>query len=98
MLLVLRDVLSEPEREERRSFRLSRSFDSSVPRTPRALEVHKAFGIGIGKREHVIYRDLLVDVEPGDVVTLRARAVGANRSCYGTSRPSYASTRSSGRS
>ncbi len=76
MLLVLRDVLSEPEREERRSFRLSRSFDSSVPRSPRALEVHKAFGIGIGKREHVIYRDLLVDVEPGDVVYITGESGG----------------------
>ncbi len=76
MLLVVRDVLSEPEREERRSFRLSRSLDSSIPHTSRVLEVHKAFGIGIGKREHVIYRDLLLDVEPGDVVYITGESGG----------------------
>ncbi len=76
MLLVLRDVIAEPEREERRSFRLSRSFDSSAPNTARVLEVQKAFGIGVGKREHVIYRDLMVDVEPGDVVYVTGESGG----------------------
>jgi len=76
LLLALRDVISEPEREERRSFRLSKSFDSSAPHTARVLEVHKAFGIGIGRREHVIYRDLLVDVDPGDVVYITGESGG----------------------
>ncbi len=76
MLFVLRDVLSGPEREGRKSFRLSRSFDSSAPHTARVLEVHKAFGLGIGKRERVIYKDLLVDVDPGDVVYITGESGG----------------------
>ncbi|MEM0375173.1 MAG: ATP-binding cassette domain-containing protein [Nitrososphaerota archaeon] len=76
LLLRLRDYVIVPEREERKSFRLSRTFDSPARYSKRVLEVHRAFGIGIGRREHVIYRDLVLDVDPGDVVYVTGESGG----------------------
>ncbi|MEN3047950.1 MAG: GNAT family N-acetyltransferase [Candidatus Caldarchaeales archaeon] len=66
----------ELEQRPRRAFRLSKSFETSAPRTRRVLDVHDAFGIGLDGRRRVIYRDLVVDVDPGDVVFVTGESGG----------------------
>lgn len=46
---------------------VSKKFSSSVERTPRVLEVAEAFGLGLSSREFVIYDDLNITVNQGDV-------------------------------
>ncbi|MCX8203547.1 MAG: GNAT family N-acetyltransferase [Nitrososphaeria archaeon] len=66
----------ELEQRPRRAFRLSKSFEASAPRTRRTLDVHDAFGIGLDGRRRVIYRDLVIDVDPGDVVFVTGESGG----------------------
>jgi len=46
---------------------VSKKFSSAVERTPRVLEVSEAFGLGLSSKEFVIYDELEVEVNPGDV-------------------------------
>lgn len=48
-------------------FTVSKKFSSSVERTPRVLEVSEAFGLGLSDKEFVIYDNLEVEINPGDV-------------------------------
>ena len=43
-------------------------FKSAVKRTPRVLEVAEAFGIGLNDKEFVVYDNLEIEVNQGDVV------------------------------
>lgn len=47
---------------------INRRFSSSVERTSRVLEVAEGFGLGLSAKEFVIYDNLEVEVNQGDVV------------------------------
>jgi hypothetical protein len=47
---------------------ISRSFTSSVERTPRVLEIAEAFGLGLTDKKFVIYDNLEIDIDQSDVV------------------------------
>lgn len=47
---------------------VSKSFDTRVEKSERVLEVAEAFGLGLTDKKFVVYEDLTVDIEPGDVV------------------------------
>ena len=49
-------------------FTISKSFSSKVERTPRVLQVAEAFGLGVEDQDWVIYDNLEVEVNQGDVV------------------------------
>ena len=48
--------------------KVSKSFDTRVDKSPRVLEVAEAFGLGLTDKKFVVYENLEVDIEPGDVV------------------------------
>lgn len=48
-------------------YNISKKFNSPVERTPRVLEVSEAFGLGLSDKEFVIYDNLKVEVNQGDV-------------------------------
>ncbi|MCS7094653.1 MAG: hypothetical protein NZ988_02425 [Thaumarchaeota archaeon] len=60
----------------KRAFRLSRSFETSAPRRRRVLDVHDAFGLGLGTKKFVVYDKLVVDIDPGDVVFITGESGG----------------------
>lgn len=47
---------------------LDKSFSSSVERTPRVLEVAEGFGLGLSDKKFVIYDNVEIEVNAGDVV------------------------------
>lgn len=49
-------------------YKLSKSFKTSVERTPRVLEIAEAFGLGLSDKEFVVYDDLEIEVNPGEVI------------------------------
>lgn len=53
---------------------IDRSFNSSVERTPRVLEVAEAFGLGLTNKEFVIYKNLELEVNQGDVVYIQGQS------------------------
>lgn len=55
-------------------YTITKSFTTSVERTPRVLEVAEAFGLGLSDKEFVIYDNLVVEVQPGDVVYLTGQS------------------------
>lgn len=55
-------------------FLLNKSFTTSVERTPRVLEIAEAFGLGLSDKEFTLYRDLIVDVDLGDVVYITGQS------------------------
>ena len=55
-------------------YTISRSFDSSVDRTPRVLEIAEGFGLGLTDKKFVIYDNLEIEVEPGDVVYITGQS------------------------
>ncbi|AMB48281.1 ATP-binding cassette domain-containing protein [Methylobacterium sp. AMS5] len=56
------------------TYRISRAFSSSVERTPRVLEVAEAFGLGLSDKRFVVYDDLLVELNQGDVVYITGQS------------------------
>ena len=50
------------------------SFKTRVEKTPRVLEVAEAFGIGLADSEFVIYDNLDLEVENGDVVYITGQS------------------------
>lgn len=48
-------------------YTVSKSFNSSVERSARVLEVSEAFGLGLSDKEFVIYDGLEVEIKEGDV-------------------------------
>jgi ABC-type ATPase with predicted acetyltransferase domain len=55
-------------------FTINRSFETGVDRTDRVLEVAESFGIGLSDKKFVIYENLEVEVEQGDVIYLTGQS------------------------
>lgn len=55
-------------------YTITKSFTSSVERTPRVLEVAEAFGLGLSCKEFVVYDGLEVEVDAGDVVYIQGQS------------------------
>lgn len=55
-------------------YTISRSFTSSVERTPRVLELAEGFGLGLSDKRFVIYDDLKIEIEQGDVVYITGQS------------------------
>lgn len=53
---------------------IDKRFSSSVERTPRVLEIAEGFGLGLSDKEFVIYDNLEVSVEDGDVVYITGQS------------------------
>jgi ABC-type ATPase with predicted acetyltransferase domain len=53
---------------------INRSFSSSVERTPRVLEVAEGFGLGLSEKQFVIYDNLAIDIDRGDVVYITGQS------------------------
>jgi len=53
---------------------INRKFHSSVERTPRVLEIAEGFGLGLSDKEFVIYDNLPVTVEKGDVIYITGQS------------------------
>jgi ABC-type ATPase with predicted acetyltransferase domain len=55
-------------------FVIDRAFTSSVERTPRVLELAEGFGLGLSDKRFVIYDNLAIDIEQGDVVYITGQS------------------------
>lgn len=55
-------------------YTVNRAFTSSVERTPRVLEVAESFGLGLADKLFVVYDNLKIDVEDGDVVYIKGQS------------------------
>lgn len=55
-------------------YTISRSFATSVERTPRVLEVAESFGLGLSDKMFTIYDGLELDIRPGDVVYITGQS------------------------
>lgn len=53
---------------------ISRAFTSSVERTPRVLEIAEGFGLGLTDKKFVIYDNLELNIEDGDVVYITGQS------------------------
>jgi ABC-type ATPase with predicted acetyltransferase domain len=49
-------------------------FDTSVPRSDRVIEVAEAFGLGLDDKEFVIFDNLELEIEQGDVVYITGQS------------------------
>lgn len=56
------------------TYSISKKFNSSVERSPRVLEIAEGFGLGLSDKEFVIYDNLQVEVNPGDVVYITGQS------------------------
>jgi uncharacterized protein len=56
------------------TYTISKKFTSSVERSPRVLEIAEAFGLGLSSKEFVVYDNLAITVEPGDVVYITGQS------------------------
>jgi ABC-type ATPase with predicted acetyltransferase domain len=56
------------------TYTITRKFTSSVERTPRVLEVAEGFGLGLSQKEFVIYDNLALEVNAGDVVYITGQS------------------------
>lgn len=55
-------------------YTINKRFKSSVQRTPRIVEVAQAFGLGLSDKEFVLYDDLKLDIEDGDLVYIAGQS------------------------
>lgn len=55
-------------------YTISKSFTSSVERTPRVLEIAEGFGLGLTDKSFVIYDGLKVKIDQGDVVYINGQS------------------------
>ncbi|MBA8881710.1 ATP-binding cassette domain-containing protein [Phyllobacterium myrsinacearum] len=53
---------------------INRAFSSSVERTPRVLELAEGFGLGLTNKEFVIYDNLAINIDQGDVVYITGQS------------------------
>lgn len=55
-------------------YTISRSFKTSVERTPRVLEIAEAFGLGLSDKQFVIYDNLQLDVNHPEVIYITGQS------------------------
>jgi ABC-type ATPase with predicted acetyltransferase domain len=55
-------------------YTISRSFKSSVKRTPRVLEIAEGFGLGLSDKEFVVYDNLSIEIRKGDIVYITGQS------------------------
>ena len=53
---------------------INRYFTSSVERTPRVLEIAEGFGLGLSDKKFVVYDNLEIEVNQGDVVYITGQS------------------------
>lgn len=53
---------------------IDRAFTSSVERTPRVLEIAEGFGLGLTDKKFVIYDELAIDIDQGDIVYITGQS------------------------
>lgn len=56
------------------TYTVDRSFTSSVERTPRVLEIAEGFGLGLTDKKFVIYENLKIGIDQGDVVYITGQS------------------------
>lgn len=55
-------------------YTINKRFKSSVQRTPRIVEVAQAFGLGLSDKEFVLYDNLALDIEDGDLIYITGQS------------------------
>lgn len=53
---------------------ITKKFTTSIARTPRVLEIAEAFGLGLSNKEFVVYDNLEIEVNKGDVVYITGQS------------------------
>lgn len=53
---------------------ISRSFDMNVERTQRVLEIGESFGLALSDKKFVVYDNLKIDVDQGDIVYINGQS------------------------
>lgn len=53
---------------------VNRAFTSSVERTPRVLEIAEGFGLVMSDKKFVVYDNLEIDIEQGDVIYINGQS------------------------
>jgi len=56
------------------TYTVDRFFTSSVERTPRVLEIAEGFGLGLTDKKFVVYDNLQIEVNQGDVVYITGQS------------------------
>ena len=59
---------------------LNKAFTSYVERSERVIKIAEAFGIGLEDKEWVVFKDLKLEVSPGDVIYITGQS-GSGKSC-----------------
>lgn len=57
-------------------YAVNKKFTTRVERSPRVLEVAEAFGIGLEEKDFVVFDDLKLEIEHGDVVYITGQSGG----------------------
>lgn len=55
-------------------YTINKSFQSTVTRSTRVLEVAEAFGLGLEDKEFTVYSNFVVDIKDGDVVYITGQS------------------------
>lgn len=55
-------------------YTINKSFTTIVERTPRVLECAEAFGLGLEEKTFQVYRDLQLEIRPGDIVYITGQS------------------------
>ena len=53
---------------------ITRKFNTSVERTSRVLEIAESFGLGLSDKEFVVYDNLKIDIDQGDIVYITGQS------------------------
>lgn len=61
------------------TYTIDKRYETSVERTPRVLALAEAFGLGLDDKEFVVFDNLKLDIEQGDVVYVTGQS-GAGKS------------------
>ena len=53
---------------------INKVFHTRCPRSQRVLEMAEAFGLGLDDKEFVVFQDLILEVNPGDIVYITGQS------------------------
>lgn len=56
------------------TYTIDRAFTTSVERTPRVLEIAEGFGLGLSDKKFVVYENLVIRIDQGDVVYITGQS------------------------